>query len=60
MTFICLIAPFFFLRYIIVTSAFRKDDGGVISGAIVEPSKRSNHFIGHAIDMNVIDGKKIL
>lgn len=37
-----------------VTSSFRKP-GQVITGAIVEPDKRSNHYVGHAIDMNVWD-----
>jgi hypothetical protein len=35
-----------------VTSALRRKDAAV-SGAIVPPAQRSNHFIGHAIDMNV-------
>ncbi|XP_078353761.1 uncharacterized protein LOC144638436 [Oculina patagonica] len=42
---------------IYLTSTFRKDTGGTISGAIVKPSKISNHFVGHAIDMNLIDGR---
>lgn len=41
---------------IVLTSSFRKDDGRKLQGAIVTPSKRSNHFVGHAIDMNVLDG----
>ena len=36
-----------------ITSSYRKD--GFVSGAIVPPAKRSNHLIGHAIDMNLID-----
>ena len=35
-----------------VTSSFRDPDRAP-SGAIVPPATRSNHFIGHAIDMNV-------
>ena len=35
-----------------VTSSFRKS-GQVIGGAIVTPARRSNHFVGHAIDMNL-------
>jgi Bacterial SH3 domain/D-alanyl-D-alanine carboxypeptidase len=35
-----------------VTSSFREPDRSP-SGAIVPPAKRSNHFVGHAIDMNV-------
>lgn len=27
-----------------------------VSGAVVKPAKRSQHFIGHAIDCNLIDG----
>ncbi|KAL9960388.1 hypothetical protein ACROYT_G033839 [Oculina patagonica] len=41
---------------IYVTSSFSKDGAGVVSGAVVKPSKISNHFVGHAIDINVIDG----
>lgn len=37
-----------------VTSSFRKS-GQVIGGAIVVPAKRSNHYVGHAIDMNLIE-----
>jgi D-alanyl-D-alanine carboxypeptidase len=37
---------------IFVTSSLRDPDGG-ISNAIVTPAKRSNHFVGHAIDMNL-------
>ena len=36
-----------------VTSSFRRRDA-VVSGAIVPPAKRSNHLVGHAIDMNVV------
>lgn len=35
-----------------VTSSFRKKDG-IVKGAIVEPAKMGNHFIGHAIDFNL-------
>ena len=38
-----------------VTSSFRDRDRKP-SGAIVPPATRSNHFIGHAIDMNVTAG----
>ena len=37
-----------------VTSSFRKS-GQAVGGAIVQPARRSNHFVGHAIDMNVVD-----
>lgn len=37
---------------IFVNASFRPEDQPV-SGAIVPPAKRSNHLIGHAIDMNV-------
>ena len=37
-----------------MTSSFRKS-GQVIEGAIVKPAKRSNHYVGHAIDMNVVE-----
>jgi hypothetical protein len=40
--------------FVHVTSSTR-DPGGQVSGAIVEPAKRSNHFVGHAIDMNLLD-----
>jgi uncharacterized protein YgiM (DUF1202 family) len=35
-----------------VTSSFRDPDQS-LSSAIVPPAKRSNHLVGHAIDMNV-------
>ena len=35
-----------------VTSSFRKDAN--VKGAIVTPSKMSNHMAGHAIDMNIV------
>ena len=35
-----------------VTSSFRKENQKV-NGAIVTPSKRSNHLAGHAIDVNI-------
>ena len=38
--------------YMHVTSSLRKPDQAV-GGAIVQPSKMSNHFVGHAIDMNL-------
>ena len=38
-----------------VTSSFR-DPERAPSGAIVPPASRSNHFVGHAIDMNVKSG----
>jgi hypothetical protein len=37
-----------------VTSSFRALDADV-RGAIVPPASRSNHLVGHAIDMNVVD-----
>lgn len=39
--------------YIHVTSSFRQKDVPV-TGAIVPPARRSNHYVGHAIDMNLI------
>lgn len=36
-----------------VTNSFRKQ-GDNLSGAIVSPARRSNHLVGHAIDMNVM------
>lgn len=40
-----------------VTSATRQQ-GAAVGGAIVMPASRSNHLIGHAIDMNLVkDGK---
>ena len=47
---------FVFLQ-IHVTSSFRKS-GQRVEGAIVTPARRSNHFVGHAIDINAIDGGK--
>lgn len=38
-----------------VTSSFRKT--AKVKGAIVTPAEKSNHMIGHAIDMNVDYGK---
>jgi len=37
---------------VFVTSSLRDPSGG-ISNAIVTPAKGSNHFVGHAIDMNL-------
>jgi len=37
---------------IFVTSSLR-DPGGAVANAIVTPAKGSNHFVGHAIDMNL-------
>jgi hypothetical protein len=37
---------------VIVTSSFRTKDAAV-AGAIVQPAQRSNHLVGHAIDMNL-------
>ena len=42
----------FLLLQVYVTSSFRKF-GQPIEGAIVEPARRSNHYVGHAIDMNL-------
>jgi len=36
-----------------VTSSAR-EPGRTVSGAIVKPAGRSNHLVGHAIDMNVV------
>lgn len=38
-----------------VTSSFRKS-GQAIKNAIVQPATRSNHFVGHAIDINLMQG----
>ncbi len=38
--------------FVHVTSSTR-DHGHVVGSAIVKPAERSNHFIGHAIDMNL-------
>ena len=40
--------------YIHVTSSFRTTTN--VKGAIVKPSKTSNHLVGHGIDMNIIYG----
>ena len=40
---------------IIVTSSYRKDAN--VRGAIVTPSKKSNHMIGQAIDFNLKNSK---
>lgn len=37
---------------IFVTSSARRQ-GVPVSGAIVRPASRSNHLVGHAIDMNI-------
>lgn len=37
---------------VMVTSSYRKD-GNVVPGAIVIPASKSNHKVGHAIDMNL-------
>src|SRR5262245_57398701 len=37
---------------IFVTSSTR-EPGRTINGAIVKPATRSNHLVGHAIDMNL-------
>ena len=39
-----------------VTSSDRNSSN--VKGTIVEPSKMSNHMVGHAIDCNIIDGKE--
>ncbi|XP_022786660.1 uncharacterized protein LOC111326847 [Stylophora pistillata] len=41
---------------VVITSSFRKDNGKKLVGAVYKPAKRSNHFVGHAIDMNLTDG----
>lgn len=40
--------------FVHVTSSTR-DPGGNVAGAIVKPADRSNHLVGHAIDMNLRD-----
>lgn len=42
-----------------VTSSFRKPEDK-LKGAIVKPASRSNHLVGHAIDMNVRYGKNYI
>jgi len=37
---------------VLVTSSFRAK-GAAVAGAIVPPAQRSNHLVGHAIDMNL-------
>ena len=37
---------------IYVTSSFRTSSN--VAGAIVTPAKKSNHMVGHAIDMNIV------
>jgi hypothetical protein len=41
-----------------VTSSFRQKDAAIV-GAVVPPAQRSNHLVGHAIDMNVIFGGEL-
>lgn len=36
-----------------VTHSFRRRDAR-LDGAVVPPAKRSNHLVGHAIDMNIV------
>lgn len=43
---------------VVITSSFRKDNGKKLVGAVYKPAKRSNHFVGHAIDMNLRDGNR--
>ncbi|MEH2297677.1 MAG: peptidoglycan-binding protein [Nostoc sp.] len=43
---------------IYVTSSTRIQ-GGSVSGAIVHPASRSNHLVGHGIDMNIILGQEL-
>jgi hypothetical protein len=43
---------------IFITSSTRLQ-GGVISGAIVRPASRSNHLVGHGIDMNIMLEEKL-
>jgi len=40
---------------LIVTQALRLV-GDAVSGAIVPPAKKSQHLIGHAVDLNIADG----
>lgn len=44
---------------VVLTSSFRKDNGKKLVGATYTPSKRSNHFVGHAIDMNLKYGNRL-
>ncbi len=39
--------------YLHITDSFRKE-GQPVNGAVVPPAARSNHKVGHAIDMNII------
>ncbi|MEH2161379.1 MAG: M15 family metallopeptidase [Nostoc sp.] len=43
---------------IFVTSSTRIQ-GGSVSGAIVRPASRSNHLVGHGIDMNIMLGQRL-
>jgi len=38
-----------------INQTFRRDDVPP-SGAVVPPAKKSQHLVGHAVDLNVIDG----
>lgn len=43
---------------VFITSSTRLQ-GSVVSGAIVRPASRSNHLVGHGIDMNVMLGERL-
>ncbi len=43
---------------ILVNQVFRRQ-GDAVSGAIVPPSTRSQHLIGHALDLNLMDGRVV-
>jgi hypothetical protein len=42
---------------IFVTRSLRRP-GQLVSGAIVQPAKFSNHHVGHGIDFNLIYGNE--
>jgi hypothetical protein len=41
-----------------INSSYRENSDHV-QGAVVIPAVKSNHFVGHAIDCNIIDSKNI-
>ncbi len=45
----------FGLKFYVTSS---KRDSLIVPGAIVNPAKMGNHFIGHAVDGNLIEGSK--
>jgi len=44
---------------IFVTSSLR-EPGKPVANAIVKPAQFSNHHVGHAIDMNLLDGDRLI